>query len=139
MEKSNERNTMSESKIHAQPEKTLTDKQKHLLTILVETPNITDAAKRAGIGRSTAQRWLREPCFKAELASLRRTSTEEAMNSVHSYTAKAVDRLALLMDSSNEWLQRRVCMDILNRSLKIREVEGLEERIRALEEAFDKN
>lgn len=95
----------------------LNDKQKRLLGILTETPNITEAAGLAGIGRSTAQRWLKEPVFKEQLESLRKEAMKEAMNSVHSHTAKAVEVLVRLMDSPNEWLQRQVAIDILNRSL----------------------
>lgn len=116
----------------------LGDKQRHLLGILAETPNVTEAARQAGIGRSTAQRWLRDPAFKAALSSIRQQSMEDAMNSVHSYTAKAVEGLVQLMDSQNEWLRRMACLDILSRSLKIREVEAVEERLSALEKALEK-
>jgi len=115
----------------------LTDKQKRLLSILIETPNITEAAQRAGIGRSTAQRWMKNSVFRKELDNLRRDAMKEAMNSVHSYTAKAVDGLVRLMDSSNEWVQMQSCIKILNRSVKIREVEELEERLTALEKSID--
>lgn len=116
----------------------LTDKQKRLLIILAETPCVTEAAKQAGISRSTAKRWMNNPTFQQELDILRKDAMKTAMNSVHAYTAKAIQGLIQLMDSSNEWVQMQACMKILNRSLKIRKVEDLEERVALLEKELER-
>jgi hypothetical protein len=115
----------------------LTARQEKLLSFLAGNPNIQAAAKAAGVGRTTAHRWLKESAFREELTRRRHTALTEAMNSVQTCTARAVEELVNLMDSSNEWLRRQICMDILNCSLKIREVEQVEQRLDAIEKAME--
>ena len=118
--------------------KRLTGKQQKLLRELTANPTVSEAARAAGIGRTTAHRWLNEPLFREELTRQRHLALTDAMSSVQSHTAKAVEGLVQLMDSPNEWLRRMACLDILSRSLKIREVEEVEQRLSALEAAFEK-
>jgi hypothetical protein len=115
----------------------LTARQEKLLSILADNPNIQAAAKAAGVGRTTAHRWLKEPSFREELTRRRHTSMTETMSSVQAYTARAVEELVKLMDSSNEWLRRQICMDVLNCSHKIREVEQIEQRLDVIEKAME--
>jgi len=115
----------------------LTARQEKLLSILAGNPNIQAAAKAAGIGRSTVHRWLKEPAFREELTRRRNMALTEAMNSVQAYTAQAVEELVKLLGSSNEWIRRQVCMDVLNCSHKIREVEQIEQRLDAIEKAME--
>ena len=115
----------------------LTARQEKLLSILAGNPNIQAAAKAAGIGRSTVHRWLKEPDFREELTRRRNMALTEAMNSVQAYTAQAVEELVKLLGSSNEWIRRQVCMDVLNCSHKIREVEQIEQRLDAIEKAME--
>jgi len=115
----------------------LTARQEKLLSILAGNPNIQAAAKAAGIGRSTVHRWLKEPDFREELTRRRNMALTEAMNSVQAYTTQAVEELVKLLGSSNEWIRRQVCMDVLNCSHKIREVEQIEQRLDAIEKAME--
>jgi len=126
-------------KDQTQKSEELTDKQKRLLSILIETPNITEAAQRAGIGRSTAHRWLQEPVFRSELTRQRNALMEETMGSLKSYTAKATEQLIQLLDSKNEWVRRQTCKDILGYAFKVREIENVEERLEAIEKAMKRN
>lgn len=117
---------------HPEP---LTPRQIKLICILAENPNIKLAAEQAGVGRTTAHRWMKEPAFQEELACQRHSILKDAMNSVQSHTTRAVQELVKLMDSSNEWLRKQTCKEILNYSLKIRAVEDVEKRLCALEQA----
>lgn len=48
----------------------LTDRQQKLLIELVRTNDIKAACRAAGIGRTTAYRWLDQPEFSNELRQL---------------------------------------------------------------------
>jgi transposase len=125
-----------ESKAAALHPEPLTPRQLKLICILAENPSIKSAAEQAGVGRTTAHRWLKEAAFQEELTRRRHCILKDAMGSVQTHTMRAVQELVKLLDSSNEWLRRQTCKDILNYSLKIREIEGVEKRLRALEEAL---
>jgi len=118
-----------------QPE--LTARQEKLLTLLAASPNIQAASKTAGIGRSTAHRWLNDPVFRKELTIRRNTIMEETLGSLKSYTVKASEQLIKLLDSENEWVRRQTCKDILGYALKVREIENVEERLDVIEKALE--
>ena len=126
-----------ENRADAQHPEQLTPRQIKLICILAENPNIKSAAEQAGVGRTTAHRWLKESAFQEELARQRHSVLKDAMNSVQSHTTRAVEELVKLMDSSNEWVRRQTCKDILNYSLKIRAIEDVEKRLRVLEQAMN--
>ena len=115
----------------------LTARQEKLLSTLVGNPNIQAASKAAGVGRSTAHRWLQEPVFRAELTRQRNAMMEETLGSLKSYTAKATEQLINLLDSENEWVRRQTCKDILGYAFKVREIENVEERLDAIEKAME--
>ena len=117
----------------------LTARQEKLLSTLVGNPNIQAAAKAAGVGRSTAHRWLQEPVFRAELTRQRNALMEETLGSLKSHTAKATEQLIQLLDSKNEWIRRQTCKDILGYAFKIREIENVEERLEAIEKEMKRN
>ena len=114
----------------------LTPRQEKLLSALVEEPEITKAAKSAGVGRSTAHRWLRQPGFKAELAKQRDAAMTEALDTFKSHAARATTALADLMSTDNERLRRQICNDILGHALKVRELEDIDRRLALLEKAM---
>jgi hypothetical protein len=117
----------------------LTARQEKLLSILAVNPNIQAAAQAAGIGRTTAHRWLNEPCFREELTRRRHAAMNESMSAVQTQSTRAIDELIKLLDTPNEWLRRQICMDLLNGALRIRETEEIEQRLSAIEKALALN
>lgn len=117
----------------------LTARQEKLLSFLAGNPNIQAAAKAAGVGRTTAHHWLKDPDFREELTRRRTLATNEAMNSVQAYTAQAVEELIKLLNSPNEWLRRQICMDILNCAQKTMATEQILQRLDALEKDKETN
>ena len=111
----------------------LTARQHKLLRVLVDNPNIQTAARAAGVGRTTAHRWLNEPLFLQELTRHRHAAVTEAMASLQSRTARAAEELTKLLDSPSEWLRRQICMDILNCSQKTLVADQIFQRLDALE------
>ncbi len=49
----------------AESHSTLTNRQYRAIECLASSPTVTDAAIRAGVGRTTLYRWLKDPVFMA--------------------------------------------------------------------------
>ncbi len=120
------------------PKNPLTARQKKLLTALVKLSDVQAACKAAGVGRTAAYCWLKDPDFREELNRLRDNALSDALTHIKTYTTQAVDQLALLMHSQDERLRRQACNDILSHSLAIRGKETLDQRIQALERKIEK-
>jgi transposase len=113
-----------------------TDRQQRLLVEMVRTPDTQAAAKAAGVGRSTVYRWLQNPAFADELVQRRNHVLNEALESVKTLTGRAARELGALLDTPDERLRRHVCRDILTHSVKVRELEEIEQRLTRLEQAM---
>jgi hypothetical protein len=120
------------------PNAELAGRQQRFLAALVLEPDIQAAAKAAGVGRTTAHRWLREPAFRDELARQRGAVLAAALGIMKAHTSRAVAELAKLLDTGNERLRRQVCNDILVHALKIRNQEDIERRLAILEKKMGK-
>ena len=59
---------------------TLTDKQLQTLPHLVTAPSITEAAKRADVGRTTLYRWIEDDEFRRELERQRSEALDLSAN-----------------------------------------------------------
>lgn len=115
------------------PSTEFTIQQQKLLVELMKTSDIQAACTAAGVGRTTAYRWLAQPAFADELASLRNGAMKEALEMVKSLTTRAARELSRLLDTKDERLRRQICKDILSHTIKMREIDGLERRITVLE------
>jgi uncharacterized protein YjiS (DUF1127 family) len=120
------------------PKKSLSARQKKLLTALMKTSDVQAACKAAGVGRTAAYGWLKNSDFRNELNRLRDNALSDALTHIKTYTAQAVDQLALLMQSQNEGLRRQACNDILSHSINIRTKETLDKRLKAVEDVIGK-
>ena len=120
------------------PKNPLSFRQKKLLTALVNISDVQAACKAAGVGRTAAYGWLKNPDFREELNRLRDNALSDALTHIKTYTKQAVDQLALLMKSEDERIRRQVCNDILSHALSIRGKETLDQRVQALERKIEK-
>lgn len=114
-----------------------TARQKKLLAAFVVNPDVQAACKAAGIGRTTAYRWLREPAFRDALGRERDAVLTEALSAVKAHVTRAVSELAKLLKAKDDRLRRLACNDILGHALKVRELEDIEARLAALERALE--
>lgn len=122
-----------------EPGAQLTIRQRRLLSVLVADPDIQAAARAAGVGRTTAHRWLRQPAFRDELARQRDAVLSEALGSVKAHATRAVAELMKLLNTGDERLRRQICNDILGHALRVRELEDIERRLAILEKALANN
>ncbi|MBT8046242.1 MAG: hypothetical protein KJN67_03650 [Pontiella sp.] len=116
------------------PESNLSARQNLLLVELVKNPDIQAAARAAGIGRTTAYRWLAQPDFSNELTRRRDDAMTEALSSIKSQTTRAAMELNRLLDTEDERLRRMLCNDILRHAIRVRELEEIERRLIRLEQ-----
>lgn len=117
--------------------KGLTVRQQRLLVELVTNPDLQAAAKAAGVGRTSAYRWLKQPDFEEELARLRNHAMNKALDSVKAHTARAAAELTGLLDTEDERLRWRICSEILRNAIKIRELEEIEQRLLKIEKKLN--
>ena len=99
--------------------KELSERQKMLLTLHLEEPDIRKAAKKAGIGRTTLYRWLNQPEFSVALNTQRYNSYMEALSVIRISANHAIQTLNNLLESDNEEIRRKVSNDILTHTLRI--------------------
>ena len=57
----------------------LSRKQEALISALLTTPTLADAAHTAGIGEVTAWRWLKDATFQANYREARRAAVQHAI------------------------------------------------------------
>ena len=118
------------------PAARLIPRQMALLAALVCNPDIHFASRTAGVSRTTAYRWLKEPAFLEELNRQRDAALSEALATVKTHATRAVAELAGLLSAKDERLRRQVCNDLLAHAMKVRELEDIERRLEVLEKAM---
>ena len=116
----------------------LNQKQLRAITCILETDSIEEAAKKARVGRDSIYRWLREDNFKTRLEDERRTIFEDGLNALRMATSKAAKKMIELLDHNNSNLRRLAAKDILSLTIKVIEIQDLDERIGRLEELLEK-
>lgn len=110
-----------------------------LIDALMTCGNHSEAAKKVGISRATAQRWLREEAFQAALAEAQRRVAAETIQKLLSEQSRSVDVIVSLRDSSTpkDAVRLRAALAIVELGLKLRETLELETRLDALEAALE--
>lgn len=118
----------------------LTQKQELVISALLQSPNMTEAAKAAGISETTLWRWLKNDDFKLAYAAARREAVQQAVVQVQRASCEAVRTLKDVMADSEAPASSRVAAAkaVLEMSLKAVETEDLERRIVELEKAVNR-
>jgi hypothetical protein len=113
----------------------LSRKQEALISALLTTPTLADAAHTAGIGEVTAWRWLKDATFQATYRDARRAVVQHAIAQVQRATGEAVETLRSVMQDAEAPASARVSAArvVLETAVKAVEVEDLEARITAIE------
>ncbi len=126
---------------HSSKDGALNPRQQRLIIELTRSSDVQAAARAAGVGRTTAYRWLQEKSFADELSRARNRIYGEALSSIKSLTTRAARTLGELMETDDERLRRNICNDILRHAFRVREQEEvecrlitIENRIQAMEE-----
>jgi len=107
------------------------------LAALMVQPTVEQAAKVAGVTKSTAYRWLSQPQYRQQYDTLRRQGLEETLHFLQRTMLAAVARLhALLHDGDHPAVQLGAARAILEYGLRAMELEQITLRLQRLEEAL---
>jgi hypothetical protein len=107
------------------------------ISALLTEPTIAEAARKAGIGRSTLLRWLAEPEFKARYRGARRSVVEGAIGRLQQASTQAVDALVRNLTCGTPAVEVGAARTILDQAIKAVELIDLAERVEALEQASE--
>ena len=117
----------------------LTSRKLRAISCILENNSIEDAAKKAGVSRSTLYNWLNDSQFKTRLERERRAVFEEGLNALKTATSKAAKTLIELLNCRDRNTRRLAAKEIINLAIKAVEIRELEERISALEGLIEGN
>jgi hypothetical protein len=108
---------------------------------LISYDTVADAAKACGLARDTVYRYLKDPLFDHELKKAKRTMVDRAILSLQRSCRHAATALAAICRDEEAPPSARVsaAKEILNQTMKAIEIEGIEERLQALEQRFNMN
>lgn len=115
----------------------LSAKQQKCIAALLSEPTVTAAAAKVGVGERTVHTWLGEPAFADAYRTARREAVRVAIGRLQQVSAGAVAVLVNVMADKTTPAATRVnaAKAVIEYSLKSVELEDLEQRIAALEEA----
>jgi hypothetical protein len=108
---------------------------------LISYDTVADAAKACGLARDTVYRYLKDPLFDHELKKAKRTMVDRAILSLQRSCRHAATALAAICRDEEAPPSARVAAarEILSQTMKAIEIEGIEERLQALEQRFNMN
>jgi hypothetical protein len=108
---------------------------------LISYDTVADAAKACGLARDTVYRYLKDPLFDHELKKAKRTMVDRAILSLQRSCRHPATALAAICRNEEAPPSSRVAAarEILTQTMKAIEIEGIEERLQALEQRFNMN
>ena len=116
----------------------MTRKRELLISNLLTSPTIAQAAQAAGVSEATAGRWLKDAAFQARYQAVRRQVLERSMTILQQgmLGAVATRRSVMLAGDTPPSAKIQAAKIIIETALRSVEVETLEQRLVALEAAL---
>jgi len=114
-------------------------KKEEAIIALMTQRSVDEAAKSIGIATQTLVRWMKEPEFQTAYREARRAAFGQATARLQQATGAAVQTLLKIMVDSNSPPSTRVraADSVLNHAKQATEVEDVEVRVAALEQAAE--
>jgi|SRR5580704_1185812 hypothetical protein len=115
-------------------------KQEEAIAALLVHRSIEEAARAAGVGYKTLLRWLEVPEFQARYLLARRKAVHQAIARLQQATGAASLTILKLMTDPNvpAAVKLRAAESVIDHAIKAVELEDIETRLAALEEASQK-
>lgn len=112
-----------------------TEKKEVVMASLLQTGSIQETAKATSVSETTIWRWMQDPAFNEEYTRLKRQALQTAVNRLQSIANEAVEVLRNVMQDEENPAGSRVtaAKAVLDSSIKITELEDLQQRIERLE------
>lgn len=122
-------------------EATLTGKQLKAIEALLACDTVEQACEVVKINRSTMYRYQKDPIFEKEFKAAKRQLVNRAILRLQQTCGDATRALAEICRNKDAPPSARVsaAREILNSTLKSIELEEIEDRLKALEENYNKN
>jgi hypothetical protein len=118
----------------------ISTKQQKAIAALLSERTAKDAAKRAGIGERTLYNWLAEPAFRAALRSAEKDILDVVTRRLSAGQSLALDTLeTLIQKAKHESTRLTAAVSWLTMFMKYHELNDIDERLTALEEAVYDN
>lgn len=116
----------------------LTARQQNAIAALLLCPTIRGASEKSGIPESSLYRWLRSSAFQEAYREARETSLQQAISMLQSATGAAVGVMLSLMADKKSAATVRLASarSVLEYAFKAKEMQEIEERLQALEQAL---
>ncbi|HEY6345584.1 MAG TPA: transposase family protein [Bryobacteraceae bacterium] len=115
-------------------------KQEQFIAALLSHPTVEAAAKAVGIGDTTAWRWRNDPAFAGRYREATREAMRHAAAILQGAAREAVDTLrAILSKGESEAARVSAARTILEMAFKAADVEDIQQRLDALEQAVEAN
>ena len=111
----------------------LTPKQRRAIAAILTTRNYEEAMTAARVSRQTFYNWMKQPHFKAELDRQLNELTDVAFNQLKGAAGDAVQTLRTLLNSESENVKLRAAQDIIDYTIKARELGDISARLDELE------
>ena len=104
-----------------------------LALALAEGQTIEGAARKAGVGRTTAHRRLHQPEFRQRVNEIRGEMLNRMVSSISNIGAGAVAILAQLTQATSDSIKLAAARTILEYSIRGNELVSVQERLAAIE------
>jgi hypothetical protein len=112
----------------------LTARQAQALPIFAASPTVEGACRKAGISKTTAYAWAKQPAFREALDAARTAILVQALGALKAATSQAVQTIThLAAKGVPESVRLSAARTILESALRARELEDLDGRIKELE------
>jgi len=113
---------------------TLTRKQLKAIPVIISSKTITEGVRQAGISKTIFYEWIKNDTFKNEFISRQNDIIETALKELKGLASEAIEKLGtLLRESVNENIKLKAIALIIEHTIKMKEIENIEERLRELE------
>ncbi len=120
-------------------EQNLTPKQKKCIPAIISARTITEGVKQAGISKTLFYDWMKDDFFRREFIAQQNDLIETALKELKGLSSDAVLKLGeLLRGTENESIRLKTIALILDNTLKLKELEDIEERLLKLEKGVSK-
>jgi len=112
-------------------------KKEEAIIALLTQRNVEEAARSIGVAHKTLLRWMKEPEFAEAYRAARRQAYSQSIARLQQAAGAAASTLLKLMvdASSPPSCRLRAADSVLNRASKAIEIEDIEARLAALEQA----
>jgi hypothetical protein len=111
----------------------LTRKQRRAIPLILAEKSIEAGCRSAGIAKQTFYNWLMDETFRGEYQRQQGQLFDLAFDTMKRNVQDGADKLAGLLETDNPLLLRRVCRDVLDYALKMKEMTEVWARLDVLE------